>query len=722
MADPAQVIAALRADIRRHNRLYYVDAAPQVSDRQYDELVKQLERLEAEHPELVIADSPTQRVSSDLTPGFETVAHAVPMLSIDNTYALGESDAENGEDTLADWHDRVLRGLGPESDGVPLILEAKIDGVALSLRYEKGRLARAVTRGDGSKGDDITPNARTIEAIPLVLDGDAGAVPDVVELRGEVVMPNDVFEQINAGRDEEEKFANPRNLTAGTLKQKDPRKVARGLRFLCHGVGVIEGAEYDSESALLAAARRWGVPAADHEVVRSLADAERYIRDLQDRRDQLPWMIDGVVIKCDRFADRATLGTTSKFPRWAIAYKYAAERATTTLLDVEWPVGKNGRITPRAIMEPVFVAGTTVRHASLHNVGQVRRLDVRIGDRVVIEKAGEIIPQIVEVADEGKGRDGSEREIVPPDKCPVCGTPVEIEYDSKRVNDIDKWPGRVEREKKRAEKEGRAPEPIPEPPSLGPDDESGRYCPNPECPVQLRERIKWFTGRDQMDIDGLGEKSVDQLMDAGLIAGFADIYRLHEKREQILALDRMAEKKVDNLLAGVEDSKGRGLARVLAGLGIRQVGGNGSKLLARHFGDVAKLRDASVEEIAAIDQVGPITAQSVAAFFESNAGRHVIDDLAAAGVDLTEDVPVVADSDDSPFAGKTIVITGTLDAWERKPLTEKLESLGAKVTGSVSKNTDLLIAGEKAGSKLAKATKLGVEVWDEARLSEALGA
>ncbi|MEM1210067.1 MAG: NAD-dependent DNA ligase LigA [Planctomycetota bacterium] len=722
MPDVAQQIDALRADIRRHNRLYYVDAATEITDRQYDDLVKQLERLEADHPELVTPDSPTQRVSSDLTPGFETVAHAVPMLSIDNTYALNEADAENGEDTLADWHDRVLRGLGREAGDVPLILEAKIDGVALSLRYEQGRLARAVTRGDGAKGDDITPNARTIDAIPLVLDASCEPVPDVVELRGEVVMPNDVFERINADRDEEERYANPRNLTAGTLKQKDPRKVARGLRFLCHGVGVIEGAAYESESALLAAAKAWGVPAAGHDVVTSLADAERFIRDLHDRRGGLAWMIDGVVVKCDRFADRDALGTTSKFPRWAIAYKYAAERAETTLIDVEWPVGKNGRITPRAIMEPVFVAGTTVRHASLHNVGQVRRLDVRIGDRVVVEKAGEIIPQIVEVADEGKGRDGSEREITPPDKCPVCGTPVEIEYDSKRVNDIDKWPGRVEREKKRAEKEGRDPEPIPEPPPLGPDDESGRYCPNPECPVQLRERIKWFTGRNQMDIEGLGEKSVDQLMDAGLIAGFADIYRLHEKREQIEALDRMAAKKVDNLLAGVEDSKGRGLARVLAGLGIRQIGGNGSKLLARHFGDVAKLREASVAEIAAIDQVGPITAESVAAFFNSDAGRHVIDDLAAAGVDLTEDAPAVAATDNSPIHGKTVVITGSLDAWERKPLTEKLESLGAKVTGSVSKNTDLLIAGEKAGSKLAKATKLGVEVWDEARLVEAIGS
>ncbi|MEO0965417.1 MAG: NAD-dependent DNA ligase LigA [Planctomycetota bacterium] len=722
MPDVAQQIDALRADIRRHNRLYYVDAATEITDRRYDDLVKQLERLEADHPELVTPDSPTQRVSSDLTSGFETVAHAVPMLSIDNTYALSEADAENGEDTLADWHDRVLRGLGCEAGDVPLILEAKIDGVALSLRYERGRLARAVTRGDGGKGDDITPNARTIEAIPLVLDTACEPVPDVVELRGEVVMPNDVFERINADRDEEERYANPRNLTAGTLKQKDPRKVARGLRFLCHGVGVIEGAAYESESALLAAAKRWGVPAAGHEVVASLEDAERYVRQLHDRRDGLAWMIDGVVVKCDRFADRDALGTTSKFPRWAIAYKYAAERAETTLIDVEWPVGKNGRITPRAIMEPVFVAGTTVRHASLHNVGQVRRLDVRIGDRVVVEKAGEIIPQIVEVADEGQGRDGSERKIVPPDTCPVCGTPVEIEYDSKRVNDIDKWPGRVEREKKRAEKEGRDPEPIPEPPPLGPDDESGRYCPNPECPVQLRERIKWFTGRNQMDIEGLGEKSVDQLMDAGLISGFADIYRLHEKREQIEALDRMAAKKVDNLLAGVEDSKGRGLARVLAGLGIRQIGGNGSKLLARHFGDVAKLREASVAEIAAIDQVGPITAESVAAFFKSDAGRHVIEDLAAAGVDLTEDTPSVAATDDSSFVGKTVVITGTLDAWERKPLTEKLESLGAKVTGSVSKNTDLLIAGGKAGSKFAKATKLGVEVWDEARLIEAIGS
>ncbi|MEO0587525.1 MAG: NAD-dependent DNA ligase LigA [Planctomycetota bacterium] len=715
----AQRIPQLRDELRRHNRLYYVDATPEITDRRYDELLAELRDLEAGHPELHDPDSPTQRVGSDLNESFQTVPHEVPMLSIDNTY-LYESDDERERNTLSRWYERARRDLGlDEGEDLPLILEPKIDGVALSLRYEAGRLVRAVTRGDGSKGDDITRNARTIQAIPLVLE--TADPPAVVELRGEVVMPNDVFEALNATRADDEKYANPRNLTAGTLKQKDPAKVASGLLFLCHGSGVLEGVDAETESGLMADARRWGVPAAEHEVVRSLGDAWRFIQEIEERRAELPFDIDGVVVKCDRFADRGTLGTTSKFPKWAVAYKYAAERATTVLREVQWPVGKNGRITPRAVMDPVVVAGTTVRHASLHNAGLLRKLDVRVGDEVVIEKAGEIIPQVVALA-EGATKRKRSKPIEPPAACPECGTPVQIEYDSKRLNDIERWPARVEREKKRAEAEGREPEEIPKPPPIGPEDETGRYCPNPQCPAQLRERIKWFTGRDQMDIDGLGEKSVDQLMDAGLIEGFADIYRLHEKREALLGLERMAEKKVDNLLAGVEASKSRGLARVLAGLGIRQVGSSGSKLLAGHFGDVAALRAATIEELESIEDVGPATAASVKAFFESEAGRSVVDALAGAGVDLTAPkVATVAPPADSPFAGKKVVLTGTLEGYTRPQLTEKLEAMGAKVSGSVSKKTDLLIAGASAGSKLEKAEKLGVEVWDEARLEAELG-
>ncbi|MEM6333569.1 MAG: NAD-dependent DNA ligase LigA [Planctomycetota bacterium] len=718
-SEAAQRVQRLRDELQESNRLYYAGIAPGLSDFDYDKLLAELRELEEQHPELHDPDSPTQRVGSDLNEGFQTVAHDVPMLSIDNTY-LFESDDDGERNTLARWHERTRRDLGlDDGDDLPLILEPKVDGVALSLRYEGGRLVRAVTRGDGSKGDDITANARTIRAIPLRLETDDP--PAVVELRGEVVMPGDVFDALNADRADDEKYANPRNLTAGTLKQKDPAKVASGLLFLCHGSGVLEGVDAESESELMAMARRWGVPVAEHEVVSSLADAQRFIEAVHKRRAELAFEIDGVVVKCDRFADREALGATSKFPKWAVAYKYAAERATTVLREVQWMVGKNGRITPRAVMDPVVVAGTTVRHASLHNAGMLRKLDVRIGDEVVIEKAGEIIPQVVALADGATKRKRS-KPIEPPATCPDCGTPLVIEYDSKRLNDIERWPARVEREKKKAEAKGREPEPIPQPPPIGPEDESGRYCPNPQCPAQLRERIKWFTGRDQMDIDGLGEKSVDQLMDAGLIGGFADIYRLHEKREALLGLERMAEKKVDNLLAGVEASKSRGLARVLAGLGIRQVGSTGSKLLAGHFGDVAALRAASIEELEAIEDVGPATAASVKSFFESQAGRAVIDALAAAGVDLT--APKVASVEppaDSPFAGKKIVLTGTLEGYTRPQLTEKLEALGAKVSGSVSKKTDLLVAGESAGSKLDKANKLGVEVWDEKRLNAELG-
>ncbi|MEM8784162.1 MAG: NAD-dependent DNA ligase LigA [Planctomycetota bacterium] len=688
--------AKLRRELHEHNRRYHVDASPTITDQQYDELLEELARLEAEHPDLAAEDSPTRRVGGEPIEGFETVPHAVPMLSIDNTY---------DRDELRAWYERTLKALAKEqtpedSSGSPLFVEGgpeqaaeirlacepKVDGVALSLRYENGSLVRAVTRGDGTRGDDVTHNVRTIRAIPLALRASTEAErPAVLEARGEVFMPDDVFTEVNRQREAEglDLFMNPRNSTAGSLKQKDPAKVVRGLRFFAHGLGEVEPAEaFASHGGFLAALREFGLPTNPAiDTASGFDEAWRYIENFDQRRGELGYATDGVVLKVDRLADQAVLGATSKSPRWCVAFKFPAERVRTVLRGVEVQVGKTGKLTPRAVMDPVLVAGTTVRHATLHNFGEVARKDLRVGDTVVIEKAGEIIPQVIEAVVDERPEDA--KPIAPPDACPVCATGVQIET--------------VE------------------------DQETARYCPNPDCPAQLRERLIHFAGRKQMDIDALGDKTVHQLVDAGLLTSIGDVFRLHEKRDAIVALDRMAEKKADNLLAGIEASKARGLARVLGSLTIRHVGGSGGKAIARGFGSLDALRAADVEAIAAVDDIGPITAASLHDFLHSDAGRTVFDDLSAAGVDLTEPMAAASrESTESPFAGRKIVLTGTLESFTRPDLAEKLESLGAKVTGSVSKNTDLLIAGEAAGSKLDKAARLGVEVWDEAKLLEAL--
>jgi DNA ligase (NAD+) len=700
MATPAERASQLRDEIDRHNRLYYVDARPQISDRAFDALLDELLQLEAAHPELVTPDSPTQRIGGEPIEGFKTVAHSRPMLSIDNTY--DEAD-------LRAWHTRVLKGLGVTrtqegktggglfdvtsdaasgEQAVRFTLEPKVDGVAVSLRYESGRLVLAATRGDGRRGDDITANIRTVRAIPLTLSGDD--VPAVLEVRGEVYMPDAEFQRINDDRAArgEEKFANPRNCTAGTLKQLDSRLVAaRRLAFYAHGRGVIEPDTFTEHSDYLAALKRWGIPINPHTTVASDFDGIiTFVRDFEARRATLGYGTDGVVIKVDRYAQQDSLGYTSKSPRWCIAYKYAAEQAQTRLIGIDWQIGKNGRITPRAVMEPVFVAGTTVQHATVHNVGQVTRLGLHLGDAVVIEKAGEIIPQIVRAIPESRPRGA--KAVVPPDQCPRCGTTVVVETADTMHED---------------------------PTAVDPSQETGRYCPNPECPAQLRERLKWFAARGQMDIEGLGDKSVEQLADAGLLNSFGDIYRLKDKRDALLQLDRMGETKVDNLLRGIEASKSRRLARVLAGLGIRHVGNTSAQLIARHFGDIDAMLGATTEQIEAIEGVGPVIAESLHAFLISGAGKQVIAELRAAGVDLTEEKAAPPPSD-SPFAGKTIVLTGTLQNFTRPDLTARLESLGAKVTGGVSRKTDLVIAGDEAGSKLEKASALGIEVWDEAKL------
>jgi len=664
---PAKEIDQLREEISRHDRLYFVDAAPEISDREYDRLVERLRKLEAEHPELVTPDSPTQRVGGEPLKGFNSVTHSVPMRSIDNTYNEGE---------LREFDQRVRKILG--DDPFAYIVDPKVDGVAVALTYEAGRLTLAATRGDGVTGDDVTANVRTLRSVPLKLHG--RGIPDVLEVRGEIYWPLADFNSFNAQRKEagEPVFANPRNATAGTLKQLDPRKIAgRGLRFVAHGFGRIEPSTEDSAHALVQRLQQWGIPVSDRtkkakDIDAVLAECHALERD----RRTLRYEIDGLVAKVDSLAQRERLGATSKYPRWAIAYKFAADQGESVLLDVEFQVGKLGTITPRAIMQPVQLAGTTVRHASLHNFDQVERLDVRIGDTVIVEKAGEIIPQVVRVVLEKRPK--SAKPIKRPTKCPVCGHDVA-------------------------------------------QDEGGVYlrCLNPQCIAQRKERLIYFCGRDQMDIEGAGEVLVQQLVDNELLKDASDLYHLHERRDDLIALERMGEKSADNLLVGIEQSKKKPLSKLLAALNIRHVGGATGEILADHFGTIDAILKATEDELTEVDGVGPELAASVRTFFDSKDNQGLIARLREAGVNMAQPKRKIAK--DSPFAGKTVVLTGSLESMERKAAEDLIKSLGGKSAGSVSKKTDLVIAGEKAGSKLAKAKELGIEVIDESEFLKRAG-
>ncbi|MEM9064643.1 MAG: NAD-dependent DNA ligase LigA [Planctomycetota bacterium] len=709
-------VSELRELLERANRAYYVDTDPIMADAEFDRLLAELAELEANHPELDDPNSPTRRVGGTPIDGFETVAHAVPMKSIDNTYS---------SDDVRAWITRVTKTLG-DSDGLfgggaRFVCDPKIDGVALSVRYEDGLFVRALTRGDGKSGDDVSHAARTIRALPLKLP----SAPPIIEIRGEVFIPDAEFERINADRIEvgDEAFMNPRNACAGTLKQLDPAVAAsRNLGFRAHGRGeVSESLRVASHTEWLDKLRAWGVPTPDESIACSDADGVlASIERFDGLRHELAYATDGVVVRVDAFAEQNKLGTTSKSPRWLIAYKFPAERKATRLLKVEHQVGKTGKITPRATMEPVILAGTTVTHATLHNYGQIHQKDIYLNDRIEIEKAGEIIPYVVRSLPDERPKNAEP--IRPPEVCPICGSPLEIE-----------------------------------PPEAAGDPrlETARRCVNPECPAQLREKLVWFAGRRQMDIDGLGEQTIDQILatqetDAEIpLRGFADIYRLAEHREALLELERMGEKKVDNLLAGIEASKTRGMARVLASMGIRYIGQSTAESLARHFRSIDELANAdlwrymptavqsmSKEKLAALGLsekpddtydtgLGALTAPVVRDYLNSDRAQATFRELRKLGVrlDSTDFREADADPDpSSPFAGKTIVLTGTLERYQRDDLRDLLITLGAKVSGSVSKNTDVLIAGEKAGSKLAKAESLGIETWNEARLVEELGA
>ncbi|MGB9625432.1 MAG: NAD-dependent DNA ligase LigA [Phycisphaerae bacterium] len=665
--DVKDEIERLREEIRRHDYLYYVLAQPEISDREYDRLFDRLKKLEAEHPDLVTPDSPTQRVGDRPLEGFAQVRHAVPMLSIDNTYTEGE---------VREFDQRVRKGLGGER---PMyVVDPKIDGVAISLRYEDGVLVQAATRGDGETGDDITQNARTIRAIPLRLIG--RDVPGLLEARGEVYWPRSDFARFNAERAKkgEPTFANPRNATAGTLKQLDPQIVAqRGLAFFAHSFGEVRPLRAQTHSQLMDQFTRWGIPVnPQRRLFASIDDVCAFIREWESKRLELDYETDGLVIKVDRLDHRDVLGSTSRAPRWCIAFKYAAERAESRLHSVRFQVGKLGTITPVANLEPVRLAGTTVKSASLHNFDQIERLGVMIGDTVLVEKAGEIIPQVVQVVADKRPRDA--RPIRPPGRCPSCGEPVRREEGLVALR-----------------------------------------CENPACPAQVKERIRYFCGRDQMDIEGAGPALVEQLVDKGLVKDAADLYALHKRRDDLIALERMGEKSADNLLAAIEESKKRPLARLVTALNIPQVGAATADLLAEHFGDMDRIMEADEQKLQEIEGIGPEVAASIRRYFDNKAARKLIERLRNAGVNMKQ--PKRQVSGRRPLAGKTFVVTGTLEKYSRKEIQDLIVELGGKAVGSVSRNTDYLICGADPGSKLQKAKELGVTVLTEKEFDNLIG-
>ncbi len=664
MADPAQQIRALADEIRRHDYRYYVLTQPTVSDQEYDALLRQLRALEDRYPDLAAADSPTQRVAGQPIAGFTHVRHTVPMLSIDNTYSPAE---------LKEFDDRVRRTL--EDQPYRYLVDPKIDGVAAALRYERGALAQVATRGDGLVGDDITHSARTIRAIPLTLLGDDP--PELLEVRGEIYWPLSEFARFNRRRAAagEPTFANPRNATAGTLKQLDPRSIeGRGLSFCAHGFGAIRGRRFETHSQVSEHLRAWGIPVSpDRAVVDSVDRVLELVADWEHRRGRLDYLMDGLVIKIDSLAQRDQLGATSRYPRWCIAYKFAAEQADTQIRDVTLQVGKLGTITPVAELEPVLLAGTTVRRASLHNFDQIDRLDVRIGDTVVIQKAGEIIPQVVSVV--AARRPAKTQPIRRPRRCPVCSGTVARDEDGVLLR-----------------------------------------CTNPGCPAQLRERLIFFCARNQMDIDGAGPALIDQLLTAGLVGEYADLYRLADRRDQLIDLPRMGPKRVDNLLAGIERSKSQPLARLLAALNIPHVGGTTAELLADHFEHLSAVCNATEAELTAVAGIGPELAGSVRHFFDAAGGRDLVQALAAVGVNMGQ--PAGDRSDRQPLAGQTVVVTGTLEHYSRTDIERLIKRLGGKASAAVSKKTAFLVAGDNAGSKLAKARELGIPVLSEQEFQE----
>lgn len=695
-ASDAERIEELRALVRHHEYRYYVLDSPEISDSEYDSIFRELQDLEAVHPELVTPDSPTQRVGGEPLAGFAQVRHGELMLSLANAKT---------EDELRAWHQRVVRlagEAGAGSESLRFVLEPKIDGLAVSLRYEDGRLAVGATRGNGEIGEDVTGNLRTISTVPLAMLAAAQPHPPVVEVRGEVYLPLAAFAELNEQRVAagESTFANPRNAAAGSLRQLDPRVTAsRPLATWFYGVGEVEGRDFASHAEVLEWLRESGFRVNPH--VRGVATVDEIVagcREWQERRDKLDYDIDGVVVKLDDRRLQAALGAVGRDPRWAVAYKFAPTTAQTRLLRIHVNVGRTGVLNPWAELEPVEVGGVTVERATLHNENDIRRKDLREGDLVILQRAGDVIPQVV--APLTDLRTGAEKPFSMPAECPACGTPVV------------RTPGEV-----------------------------AVRCPNPECPGKLSETIKHFVSKGAMDIDGVGDKLVDRLLNLGLIRDAADLYRL--KTGQLAGLERLGEKSAANIVRAVESSKNRPPARVLFALGIPHVGGENAELLLRRFGSIEALGKASVDEIAETPGIGPVIAESVHQYFRDPRSIDLISRLEAAGVGMTAATrgtsgSLRSENDEAaaqgggrgatgaaasgPLAGKTLVLTGTLSTLSRQEATDLIVGAGGRVTGSVSSKTDYVVVGEEAGSKLVRARELGIPLLDEEGLRAVLSS
>ncbi len=663
-------VAWLRAEIRRHDQLYYVKAKPEISDRAYDALVEELTALERRFPELLTEDSPTQRVGSDLAGSFERVEHSVPMISLANSYDADEVTA---------FHQRLTRLLGEEPDGY--VVEPKIDGVAAALRYRDGELALGITRGDGTRGDVITENLRTVDDIPGSIDADRAVErfgeSTFFEIRGEVYMPTAAFAAFNETREAQglESFRNPRNATAGSLKTLDVAEVRkRPLHFWAYAMAVPGAPAIGTHAAELDALEELGFPVPERWRVTTLDELFEALRALGERRADLDYQIDGAVIKLDDATRWEELGSTAKSPRYALAYKFEAEQAVTRLESIEASVGRTGVVTPVANLDPVPIAGTTVARATLHNQDEIDRKDIREGDTVIVEKGGDVIPKVVGVVLEKRPADSEPYQL--PDTCPSCGSKVYREEGQVAVR-----------------------------------------CLNAVCPAQLRGRVLHFVGRDAMNVEGLGEKWVDLMLERGMLEGPADLYRL--QREDLVELPGWGEKSADKLLGFVERSKQRPLGNQIFALGLRHVGIAAARQLARHFGSFERLRAADVGDLEEVEDFGAITAKSLHEELQRN--REVHDELVGLGLLATEEQVATPAAEDTAFTGRTFVLTGTLEAMERRDAKARIEERGGKVTGSVSGRTDVLVAGASAGSKLAKAQELDVEIWDEARFLRELG-
>lgn len=650
----------LRREIRHNEYLYYVLDAPEITDAEYDRMMVRLRELEARYPDSIPADSPTQRVGGRASSQFTEVRHLEPLLSLGNVFSAEE---------LRAFDERVRSGL-PAGSKVEYVMEPKIDGLACSLIYENGKLVRAATRGDGVVGENVTANVRTIRSIPLTLKVPEGeAVPELLDVRGEVYMPRQAFMRLNEQRAErgESEFANPRNAAAGSLRQLDPQVTAsRSLSFFAYYL-VGEGAQPKHSESLALLARYGFKVSENYKVVENIDEAIKYIGDFNELRQGLSYDTDGAVIKVNDVYQQRILGATGKDPRWATAYKYPPEQAETTLEDIDWRVGRTGVLTPTAVLTPVKLSGSVISRATLHNEDFIRTKDIRIGDRVIINKAGEIIPEVLRVVVEK--RTGDEKEVEIPSVCPECG-----------------W--RVERQ----------------------GEEAAIRCTNPHCPALGREGLIHFVSRDAMNIDGCGPSVINALLDAGLVRDAADLYSL--RKDDLLKLERMGEKSADNLLAALTESKKNELDKLLFALGIRHVGAKVARILATEFGSMEKLQQAQPEELAQIRDIGDKIAESAVTWLNVPANIDLVERLAAAGLTMTFTPP--ASQEDNPFFGKTLVFTGTMPTLGRAEAKTMAQDVGAKVSGSVSKKTDYVIAGAEAGSKLEKAQQLGVTVIDEA--------